>query len=68
MTLDKATPEQIWIQQLATRMSFGRVLVAVANKHARQLWAMLARGEAYDAHAWIRHPMTQRNKTTRAAA
>ncbi len=68
VTLDKATPEQIWIQQLATRMSFGRVLVAVANKHARQLWAMLARGEAYDAHAWIRHPMTQRNKTTRAAA
>jgi transposase len=67
--LDKATPEQIWIQQLATRMSFGRLLVAVANKHARQLWAMLARGEAYDPHAWIKHPMVQRNaKTTMVAA
>ena len=65
---DKATPEQIWIQQLMTRMSFGRVLVAVANKHARQSWAMLARGEAYDPHAWINHPMTQRNKTRQAVA
>ena len=65
---DKATPEQIWIQQLSARMSFGRVLVAVANKHARQLWAMLARGEAYDPHAWINHPMTQRNKTKQATA
>lgn len=65
---DKATPEQLWIQQLASRMSFGRLLVAVANKHARQLWAMLARGEAYDPHAWINHPMTQRNKTRQVAA
>jgi len=61
-------PEQIWIQQLATRMPFGRLLVAVANKHARQLWAMLARGEAYDPHAWIKHPMVQRNAKTMVAA
>ena len=39
----KATPEQIWINQLATRVPFGKLLVAIANKHARQLWAMLAR-------------------------
>ena len=57
----KATPEQIWINQLATRMPFGKLLVAIANKHARQLWAMLARGEAYDPQAWIAHPMVQRN-------
>lgn len=68
---DKATPEQIWINQLATRLPFGKLLVAVANKHARQIWAMLARGEAYDPNAWIRHPMVQRNasrKNTVAAA
>jgi transposase len=68
---DKATPEQIWINQLATRMPFGKLLVAIANKHARQIWAMLARGEAYDPHAWLRHPMVQRNasrKTMPAAA
>ena len=61
VTPEKATPEQIWIRQLATRLSFGKLLVAIANKHARQIWAMLARGEAYDPHAWLRHPMTQRN-------
>jgi transposase len=57
----KATPEQIWINQLATRMPFGKLLVAIANKHVRQLWAMLARGDAYDPNAWLRHPMVQRN-------
>ena len=35
-------------------------LVAIANKHARQLWAMLAHGETYDADAWLKHPMVQR--------
>jgi transposase len=58
---DKATPEQIWINQLATRMPFGKLLTAVANKHARQLWAMLAHEENYDPHAASRHPMAQRN-------
>jgi transposase len=57
---ERATPEQIWIRELATRMPFGKVLVAVANKHARQAWAMLARGEDYDPQAWLRHPMVQR--------
>ena len=47
---------------------FGKLLVAVANKHARQIWAMLARGEAYDAHAWIRHPMVQRNASRKNVA
>lgn len=57
---DKATPEQLWIVQLATRMPFGKLLVAIANKHARQIWAILARNEAYDAEAWLKHPMVQR--------
>lgn len=57
----KATPEQIGINQLATRMPFGKLLVAIANKHARQIWAILARGDAYDPEAWIKHPMAQRN-------
>ena len=65
---EKATPEQIWINQLATRMPFGKLLVAIANKHARQIWAMLARGEAYDSNAWIRHPMVQRNTSRKNVA
>lgn len=57
---EKQTPEQQWIVQLSARLPFGKLLVAVANKHARQIWAMLARGEAYDAEAWLKHPMAQR--------
>ena len=57
---DQATREQRWIRALALRMPFGKVLVAIANKHARQLWALLARGEDYDPQAWTRHPMAQR--------
>ena len=57
---DKMTAEQIWIVQLAARLPFGKVIVAIANKHARQIWAMLARGEAYDPEAWLKHPMVQR--------
>jgi len=59
-TQDRAKPEQIWIRQLACRMPFGKLLVAIANKHARQLWAMLAHDETYDADAWLQHPMVQR--------
>lgn len=57
---ERATPEQRWIQDLERRLPFGKVLVAIANKHARQLWAMLARNESYDAEAWLKHPMVQR--------
>ena len=64
----KATPEQLWIMQLSARMPFGKVLVAIANKHARQLWAILARGEDYDPNAWLKHPMAQRPKSRRAIA
>lgn len=60
VTRERATPEQIWIKLLAMRLPFGKLLAAIANKHARQLWAMLARDEEYDAHAWLKHPMVQR--------
>ena len=60
VSAEKSTPEQIWIRQLACPLPFGKVLVAIANKHARQLWAMLAHEETYDAEAWLQHPMVQR--------
>lgn len=65
--VERATPEQVWIRDLSRRMPFGKLLVAIANKHARQLWAMLARDEDYDAQAWLRHPMVQRPRKTTAA-
>ncbi|MEO8780043.1 MAG: IS110 family transposase [Rhodanobacter sp.] len=54
---EKTTPEQRWISSLAGRLPFGKVLVAIANKHARQLWVMLAHDVDYDACASLRHPM-----------
>lgn len=54
---EKLTHEQQWILQLGTRLPFGKVVVAIANKHARQIWAMLARNEYYDETAWQRHPL-----------
>ena len=62
---EKATAEQRWIQDLERRLPFGKVLVAIANKHARQVWALLARGEHYDAEAWLKHPMVQRPASRR---
>ncbi len=62
VSVDKATPEQLWIQSLACRMPFGKAIVAIANKHARQLWAMLAHDVDYDPHASLQHPLQQLRK------
>ena len=62
VTLEKATPEQRWIRSLDGRMPFGKVIVAIANKHARQIWAMLAHDVDYDPHACLRHPMHQQSQ------
>lgn len=58
----KAEPErttrlQRWMIGLYARKDYYKALVAIANKHARILWAMLAKEESYDAAAWQRHPM-----------
>ena len=52
---DKATRLQQWMVALAGRCGYQKALVAIANKHARMIWAMLARDEAYDPQAWQRH-------------
>ena len=45
---------QTWIVQLHARVGYHKTLVAIANKHARMIWAILAKGEAYDPDAWRR--------------
>ena len=57
VAMEKATPEQLWIRSLVVRLPFGKLLVAIANKHARQVWAMLAHAVDYDPQACLRHPM-----------
>jgi transposase len=51
MRLYKNKPEtlnrlQQWMVKLHDRVGYAKAVVAVANKHARQVWAMLAQGEA----------------------
>lgn len=43
---------QQWIIRVYGRVGYHKTLVAIANKHARQLWALLAKGETYDLNAW----------------
>jgi transposase len=50
---------QRWIIELYARKGYYKTLIAIANKHARILWAMLAKDEPYDASAWQRHRMNQ---------
>jgi transposase len=44
-----------WIVALHGRVGYHKTLVAIANKHARILWTILAHGENYDPQAWRRH-------------
>ena len=55
----RASRLQRWIIELYGRKGYHKTLIAIANKHARVLWAMLAKDGHYDAAAWQRHPMAQ---------
>lgn len=44
-------------------MPFGKILVGIANKHARQIWATLAYDVDYDPCACLNHPMHQQTYT-----
>ncbi len=52
----KATHLQRWITALYLRKGYHKTLIAIANKHARILWAMLVRHQHFDPNAWQRHP------------
>jgi len=38
--------------QIYLRVGYHKTLVAIANKHARMMWAILAKDESYNAFAW----------------
>jgi transposase len=44
-----------WILALRGRVGYHKTVVAIANKHMRMIWAILAHGEAYDPNAWRRY-------------
>jgi transposase len=45
----KIDPNNAWVNQLRERRGFNRATVAVANKNARIIWAVLQTGEPYRA-------------------
>jgi transposase len=63
----KATHLQRWIAALYARKGYHKTLIAIANKHARILWAMLAHDQHYDPAAWQRHPRAVRATAAAAA-
>jgi transposase len=48
---NKLDPRNRWVNDLRERRGFNRTTVAVANKTARVIWAVLRRGEPYRAAA-----------------
>ena len=40
---------QRWIVATLERIGYHKTLVAIANKHARIIWALLVKGEDFDA-------------------
>jgi transposase len=43
----KADPRSRWLQSLVARRGKNKAVVALANKNARIIWALLSRGECY---------------------
>lgn len=54
-TAEKRSRLEHWIVALHARVGYHKTLVAIANKHARIIWAILAKGEHYDPDAWQRY-------------
>src|ERR1700682_60760 len=46
---------QQWIVAVFGRIGYHKTLVAIANKHARIIWALLVKGEAFDVRRLAQH-------------
>jgi transposase len=47
----KTDPRSNWVNELRQRRGYNRATVAVANKNARVIWAVLRSGDPYSAAA-----------------
>jgi transposase len=59
---NKTDPGNQWVNQLRQRRGFNRATVAVANKNARIIWAVLRTGEPYRAACWRPAPEFARRR------
>jgi len=48
---NKLDPRSQWIQRLVAKRGTNRAVVALANKNARIVWALLSKGDHYHAAA-----------------
>ena len=46
----RADPISRWVAALRDRAGWQKAVVALANKNARILWAVMTKGEAFDAN------------------
>jgi transposase len=46
---------QHWMVEAHQWLGYYKAVVAIANKNARMIWAILAKGESYDPDAWQRY-------------
>ena len=51
-------PISRWLAQLVVRVGWQKACVAMANKNARILWAVLSRGQRFDANHQSVKPTT----------
>jgi transposase len=52
---EKASRQERWASDLHARAGYHKTLIAIANKNARILWALLARDARYNPEAWRCH-------------
>ncbi len=57
LTRQYDNPIFLWVQKLRERIGWQKAVVALANKNARILWAVLTREKRYDAHHVSHIPM-----------
>ena len=60
----RSDPISLWAAALRERVRWQKVAVALANKNARILWAVMTRGEAFNArHVSVKPEASQRVPT-----
>lgn len=58
LTRHYENPIFLWVQKLHERIGWQKAVVALANKNARILWAVMTREKRYDAQHVSTHPLT----------
>ena len=69
MSADKRKdPISLWLVQLTARVGWQKACVAMANKNARILWAVMTRDQGFDPHHVSVKPLAKQSATQRSAA